>query len=67
MSAVVLLTAVFIALAWRPFRSWVRNDLAPAIDEYRVDGRVARFVEIARRARPNALVKRSAVVDSRAA
>jgi alpha-1,6-mannosyltransferase len=67
MSAVVLLTAVFIALAWRPFRSWVRHDLAVAIDECRQDGRMARVVDIVRRARPNALTKRSAVVDSRAA
>jgi hypothetical protein len=67
MSAVVLLTAAFIALAWRPFRSWVRHDLAVAIDDYRKDGRMARVVDIVRRARPNASTKRSAVVDSRAA
>ena len=63
--AVVVLATVFVALAWRPFRRWVRYDLAVAIDEYRRGGQLARIVDIARRARPSASTERGAVVDSR--
>jgi hypothetical protein len=58
--AVLLLVGVLVAITWRPVRSWIRRDLAPAIEEYRHRGRAARVLDLVKRARPT-------TVDSQAA
>ena len=35
MAAVVVLSVLALAIAWRPVRRWIRSDLAVAIEEYR--------------------------------
>jgi alpha-1,6-mannosyltransferase len=52
MTVVFVLGGAAIAIAWRPVRSWIRGDLAVAIDDYRRGGQTARVVDIARRALP---------------
>jgi alpha-1,6-mannosyltransferase len=54
MAAVVVLTALAIAIAWRPVRSWIRRDLAFAIEEYRRRGRIAQSPDVLRLAVPEA-------------
>ena len=51
-----MLSLLAIAIAWRPVRSWIRTDLAVAIEEYRRRGRIAQSAEVLRLAVPNALV-----------
>jgi hypothetical protein len=53
MAAVVVLTALAIAIAWRPVRRWIRAELAVAIEEYRRRGRIAQSPEVLRLAVPN--------------
>jgi alpha-1,6-mannosyltransferase len=53
MGAVVLLTGVAIAIAWRPVRRWIRYDLAAAIEEFRRRGRIAHSPEVLRLAVPS--------------
>ena len=64
--AVVVLATVFVALLWRPFRRWVRYDLAVAIHEYRRGGQLARIVDIAGGV-PGPAPQRSAAWSSTAA
>ena len=59
MAAVVVLTVVAIAIAWRPVRAWIRRDLAVAIEEYRRRGRIAQSVDVLRLAVPYAWSARS--------
>jgi len=54
MAAVVVLTALAIAIAWRPVRTWIRSDLADAIEEYRRRGRITDTTEALRIAVPDA-------------
>jgi alpha-1,6-mannosyltransferase len=67
MAAVVVLSGVMVAITWRPVRSWIRRDLAVAIDEYRRGGKAVRVLDIVRRARPTTPARRTAAVDSQAA
>ena len=48
MSAVVLLTLVALAIAWRPTRAWIRRELAPAIDRYRSIGKLSGLPDLIR-------------------
>jgi len=59
MAAVVVLTVLAIAIAWRPVRSWIRTDLAVAIEEYRRRGRIAQSTDVLRLAVPEAWSTRS--------
>jgi hypothetical protein len=59
MAAVVVLTVVAIAIAWRPVRAWIHRDLAVAIEEYRRRGRIAQSVDVLRLAVPYARSARS--------
>ena len=59
MAAVVVLTALAIAIAWRPVRAWIRTDLADAIEEYRRGGRITQSADVLRLAVPNAWTTRS--------
>jgi hypothetical protein len=52
MSTVVVLSGVALAIAWTPVRTWIRNDLAVAIDDYRSHGEIARIAPMLRRAKP---------------
>jgi alpha-1,6-mannosyltransferase len=54
MAAVVVLTVVAIAIAWKPVRAWIRRDLAVAIEEYRRRGRIAQSADVLRLALPYA-------------
>lgn len=67
MSAVVVLTVVAIAIAWRPVRSWIRSDLAVAIDEYRRRGRIAQSADVLRLAVPDSWSAKSRASDHPAA
>jgi hypothetical protein len=49
-----------IAIAWRPVRSWIRTDLAFAIEEYRRRGRITQSADILRLAVPEAWTARAA-------
>jgi hypothetical protein len=57
MLAVVLLTSVAVAIAWRPARAWIRGDLAPAIERYRAVGRLSGLPELVRVAVPVAIAR----------
>ncbi len=59
MAAVVVLTVLAIAIAWRPVRAWIRSDLATAIEEYRRRGRIAQTGDALRIAVPGAWTARS--------
>lgn len=48
MAGVVVIAGVAISIAWRPTRAWIRTTLAPAIDEYRVMGRLTGLPDLAR-------------------
>jgi hypothetical protein len=63
MGAVILLTAVAIAIAWHPVRRWIREDLAVAIDEYRRRGRIAQTSDALRRAVPSTWTDRPRASD----
>jgi len=52
MSVVFVLTGAAIAIAWKPVRTWIRDDLAVAIDDYRRGGQTARVVDLVKRAVP---------------
>ncbi len=52
MTVVFVLGGAAIAIAWQPVRSWIRGDLAVAIDDYRHGGQTARVIDIVRRAVP---------------
>lgn len=52
MGTVVILSGVALAIAYKPVRSWIRNDLAVAIDEYRNNGQIAHIAPMLRRANP---------------
>jgi len=54
MLTVTLLAALAIAIAWRPVRQWIRNDLRAAIEEYRRRGRITRGADVLRLAVPAA-------------
>lgn len=58
MLAVVLLTMVAVAIAWRPTRAWIRHDLAPAIDRYRSAGTLRGLPNLVRIARPRVTLPR---------
>jgi len=58
MSAVVLLTLVTLAIAWRPTRAWIRRELAPAIDRYRSVGKLSGLPDPIRGARPRPALAR---------
>ncbi|MGO9874524.1 MAG: polyprenol phosphomannose-dependent alpha 1,6 mannosyltransferase MptB [Acidimicrobiia bacterium] len=63
-AAVGLLAAVAIATTLPPVRRWIRNELAPAIDEYRRSGRRDQLIGVARRAfvyRPAAATSETSV------
>jgi hypothetical protein len=51
-TVVFVLTGTAIAIAWQPVRSWIRGDLAVAIDDYRHGGPTARLVDLFKRAVP---------------
>jgi hypothetical protein len=59
MAAVVVLTVLAIAIAWRPVRAWIRGDLAGAIEEYRRRGRITQSTDVLRLAVPDAWSARS--------
>jgi hypothetical protein len=63
MGAVVLLAGVAIAIAWDPVRRWIRHDLAVAIDEYRMRGRIAQSREVLRRVVPSTWTSRPRASD----
>ena len=63
MGAVVLLSAVAIAIAWHPVRHWIRHDLAVAIDEYRMRGQIVNGPEVLRRAVPSTWISRARASD----
>jgi alpha-1,6-mannosyltransferase len=63
MGAVVLLTGVAVAIAWRPVRRWIRLDLAVAIEEYRRRGRIAQSAEVLRLAVPSTWTGRAGASD----
>ncbi len=67
MAAVVVLTLLAIAIAWRPVRAWIRTDLAVAIEEYRRRGRIAQSSDVLRLAVPNALSAKSGASEPPAA
>jgi hypothetical protein len=48
MAGVVLISGVAISIARRPTRAWIRSTLAPAIDEYRVMGRLTGLPDLVR-------------------
>lgn len=52
MTVVFVLAGVAIAIAWKPVRTWIRGDLAVAIDDYRHGGQTARVLDLVRRAVP---------------
>ncbi|MDQ1449887.1 MAG: hypothetical protein QOC79_2858 [Actinomycetota bacterium] len=54
MAAVVTLTVVAIAIAWKPVRAWIRRDLTVAIEEYRRRGRITQSADVLRLALPYA-------------
>lgn len=54
MSAVVALTVLAIAIAWRPVRTWIRSDLANAIEDYRARGRITQSIDLVKLAVPDA-------------
>jgi hypothetical protein len=58
MAAVVVLTVLAIAIAWKPVRSWIRSDLTAAIEEYRRRGRITQ-TDVLRLAVPYAWSARS--------
>jgi hypothetical protein len=60
MAAVVVLAGLAIAIAWRPVRTWIRSDLAGAIEEYRRRGRITDTTEALRIAVPDAWTGRRA-------
>jgi hypothetical protein len=47
-AGVVIISGVAISIARRPTRAWIRNTLAPAIDEYRVMGRLTGLPDLVR-------------------
>jgi hypothetical protein len=59
MSGVVALSVAAIAIAWRPARSWIRTDLAVAIEEYRRRGTITQSTDVLRIAVPSAWSARS--------
>lgn len=63
MGAVVLLSAVAIAIAWQPVRHWIRYDLAVAIDEFRRRGRIAHSPDVLRLAVPSGRGNRPGASD----
>jgi alpha-1,6-mannosyltransferase len=67
MLAVVVLTVLAIAIAWRPVRRWIRTDLAFAIEEYRRRGRIGKSADVLRLAVPNAWSAKSRASDPPAA
>lgn len=67
MGAVVVLSVLAIAIAWRPARAWIRTDLRIAIEEYRRRGRIAQSAEVLRLAVPNAWTARSRASEPPAA
>jgi hypothetical protein len=67
MSAVVVLTVLAIAIAWRPVRAWIRTDLAFAIEEYRRRGRITKSTDLVRLAVPEAWSARTRADDPPAA
>jgi hypothetical protein len=67
MAAVVVLTALAIAIAWHPVRAWIRSDLAGAIEEYRRRGRIIESTDVLRLAVPEAWSAKSPVSEPPAA
>ena len=67
MAAVVSLTVLALAIAWRPVRAWIRADLAVAIEEYRRRGRIAQSTDVLRLAMPDAWSARSRASEPPAA
>ncbi len=67
MAAVVVLTALAVAIAWRPARAWIRTDLRIAIEEYRRRGTIAQSADVLRLAVPNAWSSRSRASEPPAA
>jgi hypothetical protein len=67
MAAVVVLTVLAIAIAWRPVRAWIRSDLAGAIEEYRRRGRIAQSTDVLKLAVPEAWSTRTRPSDHPAA
>jgi hypothetical protein len=63
MGAVVALTVVALAIAWKPVRTWIRGDLVAAIEEYRRGGRIAQSTRVLRLAVPHAWSARSRASD----
>ncbi len=59
MAAVVVLTVLAIAIAWKPVRTWIRSDLTVAIEEYRRRGRITQSTDVLRLAVPYAWSARS--------
>jgi hypothetical protein len=67
MAAVVVLSLLAIAIAWRPVRAWIRTDLAMAIEEYRRRGRITQSADILRLAVPEAWTARARASEPPAA
>ena len=66
MCVVVVLSAVALAIAWRPVRRWIRHDLAAAIDRYR-GGEIVRLSTAVRSALPDTVLPRTLSVQRDAA
>jgi len=66
MGAVVALSVTALAIAWRPVRTWIRNDLASTIDRYR-KGEIVRFTAAMRSALPEVTFFRSDAIKPPAA
>ena len=66
MAAVVVLSVVALAIAWRPVRQWIRNDLASTIDRYR-RGEIVRFSSAMRSALPELAFLRAGAAEPPAA
>ncbi len=62
---VLALSGAALAIGWSPVRSWIRQDLAVAIDEYRAIGRVRSVARLARRALRESGIARAAPSASR--
>jgi hypothetical protein len=67
MAAVVVLSLLAIAIAWRPVRAWIRTDLAVAIEEYRRRGRITQSADILRLVVPEAWTARARASEPPAA
>jgi len=63
--AVIALSGVALAIRWSRIRSWIRKDLAVAIDEYRAAGRVWSVAGLPRRALRESGIARAAPSASR--